>query len=43
MSVVDRRLRSDIPKSVSIATDVKCAAFVETFFAALARVRFKTR
>lgn len=41
MSVVDRRLRSDLPKNVSIATDVNWDSFVEVFFSALARLRFE--
>lgn len=40
MSVVDRRLRSDLPKNVSIARDVNWGTFVEIFFAALAKLRF---
>jgi inosine-uridine nucleoside N-ribohydrolase len=40
MSVVDRRLRSALPKNVSIATDVNWDGFVEAFFAALARLSF---
>ena len=41
MSVVDRRLRSDLPKNVSIATDVHWEGFVEAFFSALDRLRFQ--
>lgn len=40
MSVVDRRLRSDLPKNISIATDVKWDGFVEAFFSALERLSF---
>jgi purine nucleosidase/pyrimidine-specific ribonucleoside hydrolase len=40
MSVVDRRVRSDLPKNVSVATDVKWEVFVESFFAALGRIRY---
>jgi inosine-uridine nucleoside N-ribohydrolase len=41
MSVVDRRLRSDLARNVSIATNVNWDAFVDSFFTALNRIPFK--
>ena len=40
MSVVDRRLRSALPKNISIATDVNWDLFVESFFASLGCLRY---
>lgn len=40
MSVVDRRLRSNLGVNVAIATDVNWNAFVSSFFAALARIHY---
>ena len=41
MSVVDRRLRSNLIPNISIATDVNWNSFVDSFFEAVNSLRFK--